>query len=619
MAVFPLQFFTEETALVGFDSAYKSSLLGQRYAGQPKGVYVGFIPSTAGSSILTLSPDPTLGYSLFKVTSDVDPSGMDVFTTSPVTLDFVGQPSIDFPMNVLARSSYFSNGASPTSAEIFTRSSTQPVAFDEVIICVVTGPAATISVSAIPSLGERNEPIALNGVDTGFMPGGSVEDLLAAVDIVNEIVEARVDFDSTVHTDLSSRLSADYNAVGMASRLSLLSSVLRSNDYTAIAGNTSVVVSGSFSEIDRDHEPKISFEGNGSETTEGAVASPNDTVRNLVFIQDATTGYRPIDNPTTRQIVFGRLVGPNEEAIAGVWQFLNASKDVMATGGNGQAIVELQSGDTVIGVDGKYYEVATIVDNNNLTLRTAYQGTTATSPSTTRRRWQVNFRKIEAGVEVTASFSAITIIRLFFHSFVSIERSNFDWRSALHTASEREPLPDATTTVPGALLLADTTSRLGSVNIQNSGFPLAGGPFHTVNFNATSASVNELVPGEVDVVEIGLKGVDGPIGTTGETGDPGPPGPGFSVINPFELSVEIVNPTGTSNPFSFTRDMGHSIRYLHGNIAKFSSRSAFAATGNRVDITNVSVPTATEGRIEGDLGGAAGDVNLTLFLSSAGD
>jgi hypothetical protein len=524
-------------------------------------------------------------------------------------------------MNVLARSSYFSDGSSPTHAEIFTRSSTQPVAFNEVLICVVTGPATSISVSFDVTIGERDEPLALAGVATGFMPNGSVEDLQAAVDIVNEVVAARTGFDNTVHADLSTRLSTDYGAVGMASRLSFFSRVLRSNDYSVTTGLTSVVASGSFTEIDRDHEPKITLDGSGSETAEGAIAAPNDTVRNVVLIQDATTGYRPVDNATDRRVVFGRLVGPNESSIAGVWRFLNASKDATATGGNGQATVELQVGDSIIGADGKHYEIESITDNNNVVLRTAYQGVTATSASTSRRRWQVNLRKIEAGVEVAASLSATTTIRFFLPSFVSMGRSNFDWRLALHTSSERVPLPSASTTVPGTVQLASTGSVLGAVNIQNSGVPLVGGPFTTINFNAIAADVDEVVPGsgELVVVEIGPKGAKGPIGTTGETGDPGPTGPGFSILNPFEISTEIVNPPTTTTPFSFTRDMGHNVRYLHGNIAKFRDLTAFAAGADRVDITNVSVPTATEGRIEGTMGGSSGNVALTLFLSSAGD
>ena len=86
MAVFPLQVFTGQTTTVGYDEDYKSSPLGIRYSGQPKGAYVGFTPSVLGS-VLTLAIDPTFGYSLVKVDSDVNPGGMDIIVTSNVMLD----------------------------------------------------------------------------------------------------------------------------------------------------------------------------------------------------------------------------------------------------------------------------------------------------------------------------------------------------------------------------------------------------------------------------------------------------------------------------------------------------------------------------------------------------
>jgi hypothetical protein len=85
MAVFPLQVFTENEALVGFDGDYRSSLVGQKYAGQPKGVYVGFTPVVTGASTLTFVQDPLLGYSLLKVTSDAS-RDLHLFWTLPDNL-----------------------------------------------------------------------------------------------------------------------------------------------------------------------------------------------------------------------------------------------------------------------------------------------------------------------------------------------------------------------------------------------------------------------------------------------------------------------------------------------------------------------------------------------------
>lgn len=617
MAVFPLQVFANDGARVGFDADYKSSPLGIRYSGQPKGAYVGFTPSVLGS-VLTLSVDPTFGYSLVKVESDIDPSGMDVIATSDVTLDFTGQPDIDFPLNVMARVRYFADGSSPTTAEIITRSNTVPVAETEALLCVVDGPAGALTVTSDPSVQERDEPLAFDHVDFGFMPGGSIESLQAAADIVNEVIAARVGLDSTVHSDLSTRIAADYGAANMADRLALLFRSLRSNDYDISAGEEEFIVSGSFSGIDRDFDPKISLEGTGDETNEGAIAGPNDSTRNVALLVDATTGYRPVDDPTDRNLIFARLVGPEQQGISGEWRFLNASKDVTATDGNGQATVELKVRDTILGPDGNHYEIEDVTSDNTIELRTAYQAASETIPSTSRRRWKIQLKKIASGVEEDASLPNDATVRFFFPSFVSTERSNADWSLAMHTAAEKEPLGAATTTIPGTVLLADAGALLGSVNIQNVGTPLGGGPFHTINFNAANAAIANLGSGEVGVVEIGPEGPQGPDGASGGAGPVGDQGPGYSQLNAFEISGEFPGTPGKTVPFSFTRDMGHTIRYVSGNVAKWRDNGFFSTPGDRLDILNVS-SSGTEATIEGTMGGIYGDVFLTLFLSSAGD
>jgi len=620
MAVFPLQVFTQNGAQAGFNEDYKSSPLGVRYAGQPKGAYLGFTPSVLGSE-LTLDVDPTFGYSLVKVGSDVNPSGMDVFVTDPVVLDFVGQPSIDFPMNVMVRVSYYDDGSVPTTAEVFSRSATVAVSANEVLLCVVDGPAAALTFAADPTLEERDVPLAYGHVNFGFMPGGSIENLQAAADIVNEVIAARTGLDSTVYADLAARIAGDYSAEKMAERLALTFRALRSNDYVVAAGESSVKVSGSFSEVDRAHEPMLTLDGDGGETTEGAIADPNDISRNVVLVVDASTGYRPIDDETERRTIFGRISGPNQKVVGGEWQFLNASKDVAAIDENGQATIEMEAGDAILGPDGIYYEVETVLTNNSIELRTAFQGSSDTVSSAQIRRWELALKKIVGGVEIDAELLASTTIRFFFPAFLSMEQSNADWRMAMHTSAERKPLPSATTAIPGLVRLAETGALLGAVNIQNAGVPLGGGPFHTLNFNAANASV-VAVPGspqEVQVVEIGQVGAPGAAGASGGPGNPGGPGPGFSTLNPFEISTELPGTPGMIVMWSFTRDMGHNVRYIHGGIAKWRDAGFFSTPGDRLDVSDVVIASPTEGRIEGSMGGAFGDVFVTPFLSSAGD
>jgi hypothetical protein len=617
MSVFPVQILTKPGSQVAFNERYATSPLGIAFAGQPKGVYVGFIPSVLGS-VLTLSPDPAHGYSLVKVPSQDDPGGMDIFLTDPVTIDFVGQPLPDFPLLVIARASYYDNPAQPTEASLITRSGPSiTVADDEVLICIVNGPAATISVDNDPMIDQQDVPLALDGVNFGFMPGGSIESLQAAADIVAEVIAARTSLDATVNASLSARLADDYGAEAMASRLALAFRALRSNDHDMLTGDTTAIVSGSFTEIERDYLPEITLDGEGSETVAGAVAAPEDTVRNVAVVVDATTGYRLIDNATDRRVVFGRVTGPNQEAISGEWSFLNASTNLSAIDGDGQATVELELGDTVKGPDGKHYEVETITNDNNIVLRTAYQGSSATSSTVARRHWQLTLRKLVGGVEQDATVTANTTIRFFFPVFLSMAQGNADWKHAMHTAAERPPLPLASTGVPGRVRLANTGSLLGSIAVQNGGMPVLGGPFHTINFNAANASViPTLTPGEVEVAQIGPTGTQGPDGASGGPGPTGGPGPGFSALNPFEIGGPFSAPAALV-PFSFTQDMGHNVRVLHGNIARLRHLGfGFVATISRTVITNVSIVSATEGRIQGTI---EGGVELDVFLSSAGD
>jgi len=621
MSVFPLQIFTADQAIAGFNDEYQSNVLNQKFAGMPRGAYVGFIPSVSTPSpILTLGVDPTEGYSLINVPSNDDHGGLTIVVKQAVTLDFTGQPVVDFPIHVLARASYTDDPDIPTTGEIFTRGA-GGVATDEVLICVVDGTPTALTVDFDASAGERTEPLAFTGMDFGFMPSGSIEDLQDAVDIVNEVVAARIGLDSTVHLDLSTRLAEDQSAESMAGRLGLVFQALRSNDYSVGAGEDTVNVSGSFAEVDRDHSPQTTLDGDGAETKAGAIAGPNDASRNVCLIQDANSGSRPIDDPTDRRIVFGRVEGPETVAVAGTWTFSQAAQTVIGTGGT--ATSDMQVGDTIQGADGLFYEIETISGDNSIALRNAYRGSTATVDNRDVHRWILRLKKLNGAVEVDASFPVPTTIRFFFPAFLPSAESNFDYLLALHTDAEREPLTEATTTVPGLVKLADSGSLLGSVNIQNGGVPLAGGPFHALNFSAPNAVVIAAgTPGEVEVVEIGLPGATGPDGVAGATGPTGPAGPGFTQRNPYERGNEQTA-TGPGLPptaRSATFNMGHTVRIAVAGIAQL--RNVFgggASLGSDVGIiTNIlpGTPSSQEIQIDFTVGN---DFGLTPFFSSAGD
>lgn len=615
MTTFPLQVFTQENAPISFNSDYRSSFLAKKFAGMPKGVYVGFAPTVSPPSpILTLSPDTSEQFSLIKVPSGGDPAGMDIVVDQDITLDFTGQPALDFPIHVLARASYQDDASNPTTAEIFTRSATT-VSHDEVLICVVDGIPSALTVAFDPDLNERDAPLALSGVDFGFMPAGSVENLTLAVDTVTEVVAARLGLDNVTYPSLSDRLAADQSAAAMAGRLSLVSRALRSNDYSVTAGQESVNVSGSFSEVNRAHEPLITLAGSGSETQAGVVAAPNDTIRNVCLVQDANTGARPVDGPAERNTIFGRLEGPENIGLTGTWTFTMSSDDVVGEGTN--AATELQVGDTIQGVDGLFYEIEAVNSNTSITLVDAYRGSTASSDTLNARRWMLNLRIVDSGVEQDASLPTPATVRFFFPAFTSTELSNFDYRLAMHSHLEKEPVGSATTTDPGIGILGTTGGQLGGVTVQNAGVPL--GQFHTINFSSASAVVvvGPSGPGEVSVAQIGPPGSAGPTGSIGAPGPTGATGPGFSAITEYAESPTIAGvPAGPPNPFSFTEPFTHNVRILMPGIATWRDFGIFVGGVDIIDIANVSTPSATEGQITGTI---AQDTDGKVFLSAAGD
>ena len=620
MSSFPLQIFTRERANVGFDDKYRSSILGRKFAGQPRGVYVGFLPRVLpASTIVSLDIDPTEGLSLAKLPSLGDTSGMDVYTTSNIQFDVGGIDAAEFPVNVIIRATYTDDKDTPTVAEVVTTSAAGGVSSKEVLVCVVSGPPSAPTVTFDPEFFQRDAPLALTGRTFGYMPAGSIEDLLAAVDAVNEVIAARIGLDGTVYDSLDERLVGDQSAEEMGERLATTFRTIRSNDYSIGAGVETLNVSSSFTEVDRDHQPLLTFSGLGSETTPGAVSDPADAVRNVCLIQDAITGYRPVDDPTDRRTIFGRLSGPETVAIAGTWTFTKNSQQLTGTGGT--ALSDFQINDTVVGPDGLLYEVITLTNNNQVTLNSAYRGDTTTSDSVDVNRWTLNLMTIVSGVETAASLPTPTTIRFFFPAFVTTGQSKFDYTLGLHTSSEKDPLPLATTSIPGRVTLADTNSRLGSITIQDAGIDV--GQFHTLVFSSPSAVVTVLPDdsGSVEIVTIGPPGPTGPTGPLGATGPTGPTGPGFSTIDEYTLVGRfrtLSYPSLNSN--SATINVGINARIVCANIERFQNWFGGGATaGTDIGrITEVTQATAGDPDVQVfyEIGGK---FELGIFLTAAGD
>jgi len=213
-----------------------------------------------------------------------------------------------------------------------------------------------------------------------------------------------------------------------------------------------------------------------------------------------------------------------------------------------------------------------------------------------------------------------TSIRFFFPVFMTHAQSNFDGELFMHGPGERPFIPDASTTVPGKVALANAGSPfVGSVNLQLAGAPVAGGPFHTLNFTGSPGSLIELSPGVIDVTNLGPIG---PVGPGGGPGPPGPPGPpGASIVNssPFDKSSEqALGPVGPIM-VSHTVNFGYNIVTLSGGFTAHRDAGTFVIPNDLIEITDIRPDTAQIGTIEGT--GAATspiDAFVKLYLNAAG-
>jgi len=189
---------------------------------------------------------------------------LDVMTTDTSTIDFTG--FIDGTYYVYITGSY-SIGAT-TIATVQSRTTPAPNLITEILVCVVTKNSSqpvplTIQATAPTT---RQEPFAAASQRIGFMPGGSIENLLAATATTQEVIASRESVDGSVSpafdlalpqtTGLPDRLRSDLSRESMASRLGKKIVVARGNDYPVSAPLTTPInISGSFSARTRDHEP----------------------------------------------------------------------------------------------------------------------------------------------------------------------------------------------------------------------------------------------------------------------------------------------------------------------------------------------------------------------------
>jgi hypothetical protein len=182
-------------------------------------------------------------------------------------------------------------------------------------------------------------------------------------------------------------------------------------------------------------------------------------------------------------------------------------------------------------------------------------------------------------------------------------------------SSERPPLPIATTTVDGKVLLGAVGAQVGAVFVTENSLPV--GQFHTLNLTAVAASLSETAAGKLDIAVIGNAGPQGPAGVAGPMGDPGVTGPGYTQIATFKPGPLFYTGAGyVPTAFSLVVPMGHTIHYLHGGVLTFQD-DGFLDGGEGFQITDISGIGTTTATLSGTIT-TFGDSRFKFFLSSAG-
>ena len=562
MAVFPSLTFPKENVKARFLEESASLAIGQRHLGMPRGVYVGFIPvSTPGSRLLRLAIDPTHSFSLLKTGSTDERANVDLYVSSDVVLDFTGHTV--WPIYVMATATYTTGRA--TNGHIFTRA-TGPKNATEVLICVVSTSGANLVLTASYQTGTRQPPIAFAEQRFGYMPTNAVNDLNSTTLTAAEIIAARTSPYTGVHTSLADRLADDMSSAEMSNRLNLQSSIILSNAYTGVTG-ASLNVSDSFSGTSRQFEPKtvanltasLLIEPIGSETVEGVITAPIDPIRNICFIVDESTGARLVDevNPTvlgpSLSPVYGRLTFQTG-AMTGLINFTQADIDITGSGTN--PFVLSQVNDLILGPDGLYYAIASIVDFDNATLASpGFQGATGSIPSIayptpTYRRFTLNFFS-PAGAYVIPTARSV---RFGCPSFFRDDRAIYDGLNYLKRIGEPPDPSEATSAVVGKVKLAQTGSLAGSISVVQVGTTdIASNP-HTLNFTSTTTLTSPGGPGEVNIDIPGLQGPQGDSADPGPQGPPGPAGAGYATCVPFkrQSSTPVAGPSSGSFVIDFS-------------------------------------------------------------------
>jgi hypothetical protein len=591
----PTHDFQSNEIKARYGANYASSEVNTKFNGVPHGIYMGFLPSVqAGSRLLTLGVDQTFGVSLARTQSAISSQDVDLVVDQEVVLDFTGHDFTADPTAYVKIRAEVDVGQ-PTVAEVFT-DALPPTPFVEQLICVVTEVSGELAV-ADDEPANRSNPFAWTSAPYGygFMKESAVEQLLAAVDMVNEVAAARLDLAGVTHpwnppTDLGldDRINSDLQPAAVAGRLALLSRVVTSNAHTIAVTASSFNASLSFSRFSRTALPARTFGPGGSETTPGAITGGDVEGRNICFLVTESTRERLVDSD--RRVIYGRLTSATT-ALTGTLDFTNASTAVVGVGT--AFLTELAVNSLIVAPDGEVYVVSVITDNFNLTLSAAYLGANATSAAATRTFTVSTFVNV-AGAETSRSIPGGTTVRFFFPAWVLLSDPTFDSTNYMLASGEAQPLPAAAVGVKGRVLLhPGTTGGLGGavLSVRDAGSVVGSGqPVWSIDFDGAAVSS----PGVANVTAAGPTGPTGPGGgSPGPVGPTGPVGAGFDAFSDaFNTSPLYSTPFGGWASLTL---LTHSVtypsppKYAHGGLARWEVDAVVVDTSDFVELTSVLV------------------------------
>lgn len=375
----------------------------------------------------------------------------------------------------------------------------------EIKVCKVDKPAAVLTVdTTMPD--NRHEPLAyLGGTGFGFMPDGSLEDLIAAALTTIEVQDARQGFRPTAWSSLDERLDNELDgggAYGLASRLALRGKMIETKKW-----DTSLTPAERFWSAGTD--PGWAGTGSSANVSDDFRASERSTgptVKGIVTDDDEEDIVRFMDR-NFRQFsdnaglpVYARLayeqITITDDGSPGL-TFVGLK---IVTGTGTQFLTEIQAGDIILGPDANYYTVAVVNTDFGLELLENYGGTPGdTISGSLRRRYTLSFYTFD---ETRGSGSEEAA-----HSFTSATEFRY-WYQELFDADDQTVYADivslrqkgyaagtlATTDKPGIVELATDGETSGLVVVRGndtrvnypvqaqdiSGVPIPGGPWNII-------------------------------------------------------------------------------------------------------------------------------------------